>query len=106
MDGNSEDVSKRNKKSNKNRRALELMDLRDMMSSPGGRRAVHGLLDRAGIYRPSFDPNNPYVTSYNEGSRDVGVWLHKELKEASESLYIKMIEEAKESLKAQQNNKQ
>lgn len=72
-------------------RELELQDFRWLMSHAEGRRIVWRLLGHAGVYRTSFTGNS--TTFFNEGRRDVGLFLLAEVQDASPNGYIKMFSE-------------
>jgi hypothetical protein len=56
-------------------RAEEISDLRKVLSSESGRRLVKRLLERAGVFRISFTPGDQGVTAFNEGNRNLGLWV-------------------------------
>lgn len=82
-------------KKQENKRKLELSDLLYVMDSPSGRRLAHRMLEQAGVYTQSFNPDNPHLTAFNEGRRRQGLWLLAEIMEAAATQYALMIEEAR-----------
>ena len=56
----------------------ELDDLKFVMGDPRGRRLVHKLLTRAGLYRCSFNGQSNQ-TIFNEGARNQGLQLLSEI---------------------------
>lgn len=53
----------------------EVADLCRMMSGPHGRRFVHRLIARAGVFRLSYDelrPEETHATAFREGCRSEG----------------------------------
>jgi hypothetical protein len=52
----------------------EIGDLKWLMSNKRGRRVVWRLLEKAGLYRSSFN-NSGSITAFNEGQRNVGLRL-------------------------------
>lgn len=63
------------------RRKQELDQIKWLMSHKPGRAIVWRLLDRAGVYRTSFSPNGSQ-TFFNEGQRNIGLFLLAEVDEA------------------------
>lgn len=51
----------------------EIDDLKWLMASKRGRRIVHRLLTRTGVFRSSFTGNSE--TFFREGERNIGLWL-------------------------------
>lgn len=80
----------------RNQRDNELADVLFVMADPAGRRFMHRLLSRTGMYRSSFD-ENPHNTAFNEGSRNVGLWLTAEIMQIAVPQYTQMIEEQKDA---------
>ena len=72
-------------------RELQIKDVRWLMAHAEGRRIVWRLLEHAGIYRTSFTGNSG--TFFNEGRRDVGLFLLAEVHEAAPQAYTKMLRE-------------
>lgn len=57
--------------------------LRRLANMPEGRALILWLMDDLCRYsRESFDPNNPHLTSFNEGARSIGVALMDEIGKA------------------------
>lgn len=75
-------------------RERELNDLRWLLAHPQGRRVVSRLLDRAGVYRSSFNTSGS-VMAFNEGKRDAGLFLMAELTDASPEGLMKVLNEYK-----------
>jgi hypothetical protein len=74
-------------------RRVEIEDLRGILNSKTGRRFVWRLLERAGVYRTSFN-NSGSITAFNEGRRDVGLFLLNEIHEVAPDAYLTMLKEA------------
>lgn len=76
-------------------REKELADLRDVMSTNGGRRVMYRALIKAGIYTTSFNVEavNSGSVYFNEGRRNHGLWLMAELEEAAPASFSEMIKE-------------
>lgn len=68
-------------------------DIRGLMSTVSGRRVVWRLLEKAGIYRTSFTGTNE--TFFNEGMRNVGLFLLSEVMAYSPDDYFLMMKEAR-----------
>tara|TARA_R110002073_G_scaffold279322_1_gene443507 strand:- start:548 stop:718 length:171 start_codon:yes stop_codon:yes gene_type:complete len=45
------------------------------------------------INSPSFVPDSPNATAFNEGARSVGTTLHEHLRGQNPTAYMKMLEE-------------
>ena len=73
-------------------RRRELEDLRWLLGHPQGRRIALRLLDMTGVFRSSFNHSGS-VMAFNEGQRNVGLFLTDELLEANAKGYMKVIEE-------------
>jgi len=75
-------------------RRRELDDLKWLMAHPQGRRIVARLLDETGTQRSSFNHSGS-VMAFNEGKRNVGLWITAEVLEAAPKGYFKLLEEFK-----------
>tara|TARA_R100000750_G_C2341849_1_gene94528 strand:+ start:45 stop:359 length:315 start_codon:yes stop_codon:yes gene_type:complete len=75
----------------KNIRDTELEDWRLLLSKQWGRRLVWRILDQTGMYRTSFTGNS--TTFFNEGARNIGLWLVDEVLSADADQYLSMIKE-------------
>ncbi len=78
-------------RSRENRRK-ELDDLRWLLGHPQGRRLTLRMLERTGIFRSSYNHSGSLM-AFNEGRRDVGLWLTAELMEANAEGYLKVLKE-------------
>lgn len=76
------------------RRERELNDLRWLLAHPQGRRIASRLLDRAGVFRSSFNTSGS-VMAFSEGKRDAGLFLMAELTDASPDGLTKVLNEYK-----------
>jgi hypothetical protein len=70
-------------------------DLKWVMQNKRGRRFVHGVLDRAGVFRTSFH-TNALTMAFNEGARNEGLKLTTLLMEHCPELWQQMLAEQKE----------
>lgn len=73
-------------------RRREVGDLTWLMANAQGRRIVWRLLQRAGVYTSSFSHSGS-VMAFNEGRRDMGLFLLAEVSDASPSGLLKLITE-------------
>lgn len=73
-------------------RRRELDDLRWLMGHAQGRRIAARVLERTGLFRTSFH-NSGSVMAFNEGRRDVGLWLTAELQTATPDAFSKLLSE-------------
>lgn len=77
-----------------NPRDVEKDDVKMVMSTEYGRRFMHRLLVRAGIYALSYVPEaDSHHTSFREGQRNMGLWALAELEEACPESYFTMLKE-------------
>ena len=61
----------------------ELNDLRDILSTPQGRRYIWKLWGLTGVFRASYVPKDANLTAFKEGQRDIGLALLQDINEAS-----------------------
>lgn len=73
-------------------RRKELDDLRWLLGHPQGRRIALRLLEEAGVFRSSFNHSGS-VMAFNEGKRNIGLFLTAELLEATPAGYMKVLSE-------------
>lgn len=81
------------------RKEREDDDLKQVMSVEYGRRFIWKILSASGVFHSSFS-SDPYSTAFNEGARNKGLELFKNVMSVCPDLYLVMAEEAKE----QENN--
>lgn len=75
-------------------RLRELDDLKVILGTENGRRAMYRQLIVAGIYVCSYQPGQQSEhTAFKEGQRNMGLRLMDELQTASPALFLKMLEE-------------
>ena len=67
-------------------------DLARLMSEKWGRRIVWRLLERTGMYRTSFT-GDASATFFNEGQRNIGLFLSANVQAAAPALYGVMLAE-------------
>lgn len=80
-------------------RDREKDDLQAVIKIPGGRRFVLKMLGQTGIFTASFSQNS-MTTSFNEGRRDIGLWLLKEIDEVDPMAFSQMQREYYSELKS------
>jgi len=78
-------------------RRKELEDMRWLLGHPQGRRIALRLLDETGLFRSSFNHSGSLM-AFNEGRRNLGLWLTAELMEANADGYLKVLREHKAKL--------
>lgn len=66
-----------------------------IMSGPKGRRLIHQVLARCGVYQSSFDTNGSAM-SFKEGRRDVGLWIIGMCEAHAPESYLEMMKEARD----------
>lgn len=78
----------------RDRRKEELADLRLVLAQPGGRRVLWRLLERCGVFSPTFDPDAGRA-AFLEGHRNVGLWVLADIQEAAPDAFLAMIAESR-----------
>lgn len=73
----------------------ELLDMKWLMESKRGRRILWRMLERAGVYRLSFNTNS-MTMAFAEGARNEGLRLVALIHAAAPDLYPLMLKEARE----------
>lgn len=73
-------------------RQNEINDLQWLMGNKRGRRVVRRLLARTGLYRSSFN-NSGSVTAFNEGQRNVGLWLMAMIESHCADQFVVLLQE-------------
>lgn len=104
----SDDIEQFNKESRKaylKRRAREITDLQKVLKLPEGRRLLYKILCECGVFKASFTQNSN-TTAFNEGKRDIGLLLLKELDAAEPQAYSQMLREHFSELKSKEQAKQ
>jgi hypothetical protein len=83
------DQVKKAKKTLKERRKLELQDLRELLKREDFQRFIWRLLNECRMWKSSFSME-PHVTSFNEGKRLIGTTIIRDLEEASPGASYKL----------------
>lgn len=86
----SADMAERNRKA----ADMEIDDLKWLMSNKRGRRFVFRVLERAGVWRISFN-TNALSMAFNEGQRNEGLRLMANITAHCPDRYTEMLEESK-----------
>ena len=73
-------------------REQELDDIRSVMRMEAGRRFVARLLSESRIYQTSF-AGQSNQTIFNEGMRNMGLFVFSEVEEACPNLLLEMMQE-------------
>ncbi len=88
--GDVKDVKKKKTKAQL-RRLREQEGLKALLSKTGGRNFVWRLLTECGVYHTSFTGDNE--TFFNEGKRQIGLWVLEEIFQSDKKAYALMQEE-------------
>ena len=91
--GDVKDVKKKKTKAQL-RRLKENEWLKDVLSRPGGRDFIWRLLIQCGVYDTSFTGDAPH-TFFNEGKRQIGLWVLTEIDAADKRSILLIHEENK-----------
>jgi hypothetical protein len=76
----------------KEARRKEVEDVKWLLAHPQGRRFITRLLEITGVNRTSFNHSGS-IMAFNEGRRDVGLFLTAEMLEAAPEGYFKLLKE-------------
>ena len=94
-----EEKNKETKQEYKRRHDREIDDLKTVLKKPEGRRMVYKLLCECGVFKASFSQNS-MTTAFQEGRRDIGLALLRDLDEAEPQAYSQMLTEHFSELKS------
>ncbi len=67
--------------------------VRGIMGDKKGRAWMYDIMEKCHMYSPSFIPNDPYTTAFNEGERNVGNRILADIMKAAPDQYVKMCRE-------------
>lgn len=95
----------KSKKQEKQDRREQLNDVCAVMDTPAGRRFVSRILAQSRVYKTSFAAQNDQ-TNFNEGMRNVGLWLFDEIEGACPDKILLMMQEHQEKIKEQNHARQ
>lgn len=73
-------------------REIQVSDFKWLMKHAQGRRFMNRLLERTGVHRSSFNHSGS-VMAFNEGRRDLGLFLTAELLELTPDAYLQLLKE-------------
>jgi hypothetical protein len=104
MDTESEIENKRIEAERERLETRKQNDLRQILSTPGGRRFIWGELSDAGIFRGSFSANASQ-TAFAEGQRDRGLSLLARVNEVDRNAFARMQNEALSELMKEKEKK-
>ena len=76
----------------KARRRQQEEDLKWLMAHAAGRRIASRILEITGVHRTTFNPSGS-VMAFNEGRRNVGLWLEANLIAVTPDGYFKLLKE-------------
>jgi hypothetical protein len=94
-----DDTNREAQREHEKRRARDIDDLQKTLKTPEGRRLIRRILEEAGIFRASFSQNS-MLTAFNEGKRDVGLWLIRDIDESDPNMYAQIQREYYSELKS------
>lgn len=89
------EVEERKKKLERVRRYRELKDLKEVLSTPEGRRVWRRLLNEGGAFRSPHVAGDPYATHVFIGEGNIARWALAEMDEARPATYLEMAREYK-----------
>ena len=102
------DIDAENEKAAKRRervRSREIDDIKAVLKRPEGRRLALRILSQTGLFHASFSLNS-MQTSFNEGKRDIGLWLLADIDLADPMAYSQMLREHYSELKSRQKKQE
>lgn len=70
----------------------ETSDIREVMSTPAGRRMMWALLAKCGVFESIYE--NTEFIRYRSGQQDIGHWLIGRIMESDPDLWLEMQSEA------------
>ncbi len=95
-------IETKTKQDEKRDRQQQLNDICAIMDTAAGRRWVSRILAKAGFYRTSFTGESER-TIFNEGMRNLGLWLFNEIDEACAKQIIVMMQEHQDKIESEEN---
>jgi DNA-binding GntR family transcriptional regulator len=87
---------KRAGRKEKDRRAQELQDLKDLLASAAGRRVIWRMLAHCGVFASTYDHSGSR-SAYNSGMQDTGHFILAEVNEADPDAFTKMMIEDRQA---------
>ena len=95
-----DEKSKEAKKKSEHQHKRRISDLKELLRYPAGRRFIWEELSRTGVFRSSFSLNS-MQTAFQEGQRDIGLSLLRDINEAEPTAFARMQQEYISELKSQ-----
>ncbi|MCY1396710.1 hypothetical protein D9M71_116920 [compost metagenome] len=92
MNAGEQNAQDQARKQEKLARQQEINDFRWLMSDPRGRRLMWRVMGKCRLFQPSFDPHGG-ITNFNEGQRNVGLFLLSEINDVCPQRYAEMAAE-------------
>lgn len=83
------------------RRALEIADLREVLSTRAGSRTLWRLLEHCKTFESIWDPS--VRIHVNAGRQDVGHWLMAEIEQADDAALFRLMQDARARAKREAN---
>lgn len=80
------------------RRKNEIKDLNAVLATKSGRAVIRRVLDRAGAFRDTFEPDS-HAYAHAGGKRTIGLWLFNEVFSNNRKAFLQMMAEANKELK-------
>lgn len=77
----------------------EFADIEWLMSQRTGRRFIHRLLERSGVFHSTFD-ESPGRTAFAEGARSIGLQYLQMVQTVGLDEYVSMLKEARDDDRA------
>lgn len=77
-------------------RAIEIADISVIMSTRGGRKFMNRLMNQCGVFNDTFETDT-HDHARNAGRRQIGLWLVREIQEASPGEYITLLKEREQN---------
>lgn len=74
------------------KREREMGDLRSVLNTAEGRRVLWRILSQAQVFTASYTGDQD--TFFNEGKRNIGIWMLEELMQAKPEAFLQMQREA------------
>jgi hypothetical protein len=71
---------------------VTLLDLEGIMRTEQGRRILRLILERSGFFESSFNQSDR-VTAFNEGKRDIALWLYENMRQANQGHLLTIIKD-------------
>lgn len=80
------------------RRYRELKDIKEVLSTPAGRRLWRRLIEEGAPLMTAFVSGDPYGSHVLIGRQQIGMWAMREMDEARPETYVEMAREFKSDM--------